>query len=395
MTSKQVLYEDIKTKTLRLLDYCRKNAWAGYDPFDALNSKLFSSLPIFNRRVPRLVFTQLMKRSPLNLREMLRVPKTLNPKAIALFLMAFVKLSELGLLDDKELINNMVENLKDLRDNDATHRCWGYSFPWQTRKSIVPRGSPNLICTVFVANALLNIYNKNHDPGCLCMAIDASEYILRDLYWANGNGLAGFSYPLPSTRAHIHNANFLGAAFLCRMFHLTGESKFMLPALKVARFSASKQNVDGSWFYGELPKTKWIDNFHTGYNLMALRDIKIYLETDEFDAAIIRGLNFFKNNFIKEDGAVKYFHNKTYPIDIHCVAQTIITLLTFKGLDSEHLQATVNILKWTIRHMWDERGYFYYRAYPIYTNRISYIRWSQAWMLLALSNVLEELPKVE
>jgi hypothetical protein len=40
-------------------------------------------------------------------------------------------------------------------------------------------------------------------------------------------------------------------------------------------------------------------------------------------------------------------------------------------------------------HMWDEQGYFYYQVLPYYKNKIPYMRWSQAWMLLAVSTLLE------
>jgi len=38
--------------------------------------------------------------------------------------------------------------------------------------------------------------------------------------------------------------------------------------------------------------------------------------------------------------------------------------------------------------MWDDRGFFYYRVLRSFTIRTSYMRWSQAWMLLALSVLL-------
>jgi hypothetical protein len=41
--------------------------------------------------------------------------------------------------------------------------------------------------------------------------------------------------------------------------------------------------------------------------------------------------------------------------------------------------------------MWDERGFFYYRVLRLCTIRTSYMRWSQAWMLVALVAVLREL----
>jgi hypothetical protein len=45
-------------------------------------------------------------------------------------------------------------------------------------------------------------------------------------------------------------------------------------------------------------------------------------------------------------------------------------------------------------NMWDERGYFYYRVLRFLTIRISYMRWSQAWMLLALTTLLEHATPV-
>ena len=110
-----------------------------------------------NFRLPRLVLTQLMKRCPVNFRPLLLIPKTQNPKALALFLMSLIKLSKLGLLAQEDLIVKMVDMLIAHRSQDSFYWCWGYSFPWQTRTILVPKGSPNLVCTVFVANALLDV----------------------------------------------------------------------------------------------------------------------------------------------------------------------------------------------------------------------------------------------
>ena len=132
---------------LKLLDYCRANDWAGYDPYDALNSRLFKYLPFLNFKLSRLAFTQILKRSPLNFRPLLLIPKTENPKAIALFLVAFLKLKRLGLLENEDLITLMTQKLINLRSQNTAYWCWGYSFPWQTRTILVDRGAPNLVCT--------------------------------------------------------------------------------------------------------------------------------------------------------------------------------------------------------------------------------------------------------
>jgi hypothetical protein len=375
---------------LELLAYCESREWAGVDPYDGLNSKIFQALPVLDRRLPRLLLTQALKRSPINIRPLLRVPPTQNPKALGLFLMSLLKFTKLGLLNREDQLWSVVERLEALRSRDTSYWCWGYSFAWQTRTLLVPRGFPNLVCTTFVANALLDAYKQTGESRFLVMACSAAEYLLNELYWTDGGSVAGFGYPLPSMRNNIHNGNFLGAALFCRVGKETGEGKFIEPALRVARYSASRQKQDGSWAYGEAPSQEWVDNFHTGYNLCALRSIARDLETPEFDSCVRRGFEFYRSHFFLKDGTPKYFHDRTYPIDIHCVAQSIITLLEFKDLDPTSLPLARSVLSWAIKYMWDARGFFYYRKLRTCTIRTSYMRWSQAWMLLAISSLLCE-----
>jgi hypothetical protein len=381
----------VRTATEQLLEYCRANEWAGYDPYDALNSEVFVALPILDRRIARLALTQALKRSPLNIRRLARVPRTQNPKGLALFLSALLKLSRLGLLEKEDLIDGLLDALVALRSPNASYWCWGYSFPWQTRTIVVPRGAPNLVCTTFVANALLDAFEQRGDDRLMEMAVSAVEYILHDLYWTEGESVAGLSYPLPSERARIPNANLLGAALLCRVQAMTGDRKYLEPALRVARFSASQQRSDGAWMYGGLPTQRWIDNFHTGYNLTGLNSIRRSLNTSEFDEHIAAGYDFYRSHFIRADGAARYFHNQTYPIDAHCIAQSILTLLEFQSLDGESVRRALSVFDWAMDHMWDRKGYFYYRVLPMCTIRTPYMRWTQAWMLLALTTLLQEI----
>ena len=381
---------DVEATTRKLLAYCRVSNWAGYEPYDASDSRIFAVLPFLKTRLPRLVLTQALKRFPINTRPLFLIRKTQNPKALALFLSAFVKLARTRLAVQEGLADLMIERLIALRSPGVPYWCWGYSFSWQGRAAFVPAGAPNLVCTYFVASALLDAYEQHQDSRCLSMAVSAAEYILKDLYWTDGGSVASFCYPLPSLRSQTHNANFLAAALMCRVHKLTGEEKFLAPALKSARFSASKQHADGGWDYGEAPSQRWIDNFHTGYNLCALRAISQYAETVEFDSHIRRGFEFYRSHFFREDGAVRYFHNCTYPIDIHSVAQAIITLLVFRDLDPGNVALAGSVLRWAMEQMWDDRGFFYFRILRFCTNRISYLRWSQAWMLLALSTLLSE-----
>ena len=370
--------------------YCQANDWAGYDPFDAVNSRVFAALPFLNTRFPRLVLTQALKRSPVNVRRFLGIPKTQNPKAIALFLSSFVKLSRTGVAETGGLLEPMIERLIALRSPGVPYWCWGYSFPWQTRTVVVPAGAPNLVCTTFVGNALLDGYEQRQDQRCLGMAGSAAEYIQDVLYWTDGELAAGYSYPVPKLRNLVHNANLLGAALLCRVYKHTRQQRFLSSALSVARCAVTMQHADGSWDYGGAQSQKWIDNFHTGYNLCALHDIGRDAETGEFEPSIRRGLEFYRAHFFREDGAPAYFHNRRYPVDIHCVAQSIITLVALKDLDPSNIELARSVFQWAANHMWDEQGFFYYRVQRFCTIRISYMRWAQAWMLLAMSVLQSE-----
>ncbi len=102
----------------RLLAYCRANDWAGYDPYDALNSRWFVSLPFLNFRLARLALTQALKRSPVNFRPLLRVPPTQNPKGLALILTALLKLRKLALLPDERLLREVIAQIIALRSPD-------------------------------------------------------------------------------------------------------------------------------------------------------------------------------------------------------------------------------------------------------------------------------------
>ena len=305
-----VLLRSVEATLRRLVTYCRVNDWSGYDPYDALNSRLFAAAPVLDSRFPRIAVTQLLKRSPINLRPLLQIPKTQNPKAVALFICAFLKSPELSTVDGEDLIDTLTHRLIALRSVGTPYWCWGYSFAWQTRTIIVERAAPNLVCTTFVAGALLDLYEEYGRPEHLAIAVSAADYMLNELYWTDGE-LSGFAYPLPSVRVQVHNANLLAAALLCRLYRHTTESRFLAPALKMARYSAEKQRPDGSWYYGEAPTQRWIDNFHTGYNLGALHRISQYLDTEEFEPYVVSGLKFYRDHFFREDGAARYFHDRT------------------------------------------------------------------------------------
>ncbi|EKD59277.1 MAG: hypothetical protein ACD_55C00092G0001 [uncultured bacterium] len=66
-------------------------------------------------------------------------------------------------------------------------------------------------------------------------------------------------------------------------------------------------------------------------------------------------------------------------------------MLELKELSEQNLPQARSVLTWALDNMWDDNGYFYYQLYPLFKNKISYMRWSQAWMLLALATFAEHV----
>src|SRR5256885_1074337 len=124
---------------------------------DPLNSRLFQSTPLRRSRLARLAWTQILKRSPVNLRALALVPAGRNPKGTALF--ALAALSRLRATRDAQHAREARSLLDDLLDSRVRspggHGAWGYNFDWQGRAFHAPRGTPAGVPTAFAVRALV------------------------------------------------------------------------------------------------------------------------------------------------------------------------------------------------------------------------------------------------
>ena len=76
---------------------------------------------------------------------------------------------------------------------------------------------------------------------------------------------------------------------------------------------------------------------------------------------LAKGLVFFTSHFFEPDGRPKYFHDRTYPVDIQCAAQAIDTLAGLSDDDPDCLDRAVKIAEWTIANLQAADGHFCYR----------------------------------
>jgi hypothetical protein len=380
---------DVMDSLNGLLAYCRDQDWEGFDPFDGLNSRVFQFLPYLkNSRLARMALIQFNKRSPLNLRPLLGIKKGRNPKGMGLFLAALVNLYKISA--KKEYLDLIEEFAGWLEANALpgfNGKCWGYNFDWQSRAFFLPRGTPTVVNTSFIARAFLSAHAVIGKPEYLAIARSACDFILNDLNREESSGLC-FSYS-PRDHYFVHNATALAASVLAGVSVRTGEEPLASIAKKSIQHIADHQRPDGSWSYGEdsTAQRTGTDNFHTGFILESLKVYSDALGESGLEPVIKRGLDFYQSHFFLGDGAPKYFPNQKYPLDIHSAAQSIVTLVQLKeyGADQSLCRSVVS---WMIREMRNPKGYFYYQKHRFFTNRIPYIRWGQAWTFHALASYL-------
>jgi hypothetical protein len=373
----------------------------GYDPYDALISPVARLLP---GRAARTVFTQVVKRSKVNLRPLLGIGKGLNSKGIALAARALLLLMSdseslrgpgfapmeegTDLIFERAALDRdfklLMKTLLSLKVRNYEEACWGYNFPWQSRAFYAPAGMPNVVCTVFAANAYLDWYEGSRDERVLEVGVSSARFLMDRINKTIDGDAFCFSYT-PGDQACVHNVNLLAAELLSRVYSVTGSEEFREAAISATRFSINRQRADGSWPYGEAANQRWIDNFHTAFILVSLNRIIKFLAQPGWSDSLAAGYRFYADSFFLADGRPKYYHNKLFPVDAHSAAAAIVALVELGDRVSGSLEIADKVIRWMLAHMQDPAGFFYYQRNRFYTVKTPYIRWTQAWMLYALA----------
>lgn len=374
---------------LTLDRWMRSRDYAGHDPHDLLSSPVARRL-CFGSRWLAVAWTQLGKRSPWQLRPLLRVPPARNPKGIGLVVAAHVRLAEAtGDARHRDAARRLADWLDASVAAGYPGAGWGYPFPWANRDFFAPAGTPSSVVTAFVGHALLDAAEAFGWEELRARVGAAGEFIRRALNRTPGPADSFcFSYT-PLDRRCVHNANLLAASLLARLAAGAGgagDAGLAGDALRATRFSAAAQREDGSWPYGLGARNGWVDSFHTGYTLVALHEIGAALGTDEFAGAVDRGIRFWREAFFGGP-AVGFVADEPYPVDMHAVAHAILTLVRLRARIPDALPAAKSLAEWSLREMRDPSGYFYYLRRRAFRNRLPYMRWVQAWMLLALAEL--------
>ena len=375
----------VATSLNRLEAHLVAERFRGYDPYDALMSPLFR-LPVFrSSRVIRIAGEQALKRSPINLRPLLRIPKGYNPVTLALVLeaSAYRALAEPArAADHRARAAHCVAELDRLQTKGFSGACWGYDFDWESRYGRLPAGTPTIVATGLVTNGLFIGYRLLGLEAAFPLCESAARFVLDDLPRAvEGDGTFCWAY-YPSGHQRVLNATMKGARLCAQVYSVTRDASYLEPALQTAAYVAERQREDGSWPYAISDRRSWADNFHSGYVLDSFDSLEQCTGEKRFHAVQEKGWDYYTSNFFVDGKIPKYYADSLYPIDATACGQSLLTLCRFGDLDT----ATA-VADWVIENMQCPDGHFAYQLRRRHAVRIAYMRWSSAYVYAGLSRL--------
>jgi rhamnogalacturonyl hydrolase YesR len=374
------------TSIHNLLSYIESESYKGYDPYDALKSPLLN-LPIFgHNKTFRFGFQQLLKRSPVNLRPLFIISKGYNPVTLGLCIQAYTYLIDVFPSQKKQFENKidfLITELKKLIPKGFHGACWGYDFPWQARYAEIQAFQPTVVATGIITNALYISYKRTGNAEALNLCESASDFVLHDLHRTYDNGSFCFSYS-PFDTQEVYNASAKGLRLLAQVYAETGDESLKTIAAEAVTYISNRQQPDGSWHYSKAGK--WIDNYHTGYVLDCLDEYYQLTGDTTIKMQLVKGFEFYQSNFFTPEGIPKLKVSKKHPVDCTAAGQSLLTLGKF-----DNTKMATLVAHWMIDHMQSPAGYFYYRKGTCLTSKVSFMRWSNAWMLAGLSFLVAKL----
>jgi hypothetical protein len=377
--------QDIKKSLEKLQNYIEEQNYMGWDPYDILKAPLFKLPVLNNNKTIRFYLQQTGKRFPINIRSLLTVQKGTNPVTLGLCIQAYSYLM-IVYPDRKEeferkIINLMIK-LKQLIPAGYSGACWGYDFDWEARYISIPAFQPTVVATGIITNGLFECYRITNNIEAFNLCKSACDFVLKDLNRTGDNESYCFSYS-PFDKQQVYNASMKGVRLLAQVYSVTKNEELKEIAGKAVQYIIDNQNTDGSWFYAKSSGANWIDNYHTGYVLDCLDEYIKGTNHKSVSEHLNKGFEFYKNNFFENNIIPKFYNNKLYPIDCTSAGQSLLTLGRFK----ENLMGQ-QVANWMISNMQSTEGYFFFRKYKYFTEKTSFMRWSNAWMFVSLAYLI-------
>lgn len=267
--------------------------------------------------------------------------------------------------------------------------CWGYPFDWQTRRGLVPRGTPLITTTPYVFDAMLALHALTGAARYRETALSIAAFVAADIReTAIGGGLAA-SYT-PFDRSAVVNASAYRAACLARAAVLAGNADYRRRARANAEFVVEQQRPDGAWPYSATdPHDRFVDHIHTCFVLKGLYRAACDLADDRLLAAVGRGVAFYRRALFTADGAPRPFAETPWPrlarLELYDCAEALNLALLLR--DALPTAALAHAMAARLLALQLPSGAFVTRVLRGgIPQRVPYHRWAQAQAYCALAH---------
>ena len=381
----------IRRSADRVARWVEEHDYKAYDPGDG--NLAFLRHFTFNTHFLNRLLTAAVLRAPVHIRPWIGIPPHTSTKGMGYMAWGYLKMFALtGQKGYRRRGEFCLDWLMEHRSPGYDCHCWGNEFSFSTRAGTIPKHMPTIVWSSLIGLAFVEAFEVLGDRKYLDVAASTCKWIKTLPRETTNSGIC-LSY-IPARQSSIHNSNMLGAALLARVAAHTNDREALDLSKQAMLYSCSRQNEDGAWFYGEAPHYHWIDNFHTGYNLDCLKRYTDSTGDPDFAPNLERGFQYFQGTFFETDGRAKYYHNQSSPTDIQCAAQAIDTLAYFSEEHAGSLELARRVADWTIAHMQDPDGHFYYRDLGWTKVKTPMLHWGQGTMFKALAHLLCKLNAV-
>jgi len=362
----------------------KKHNYKGNDPFQVderffgkvrkipLTKHLRKILKPFHSYLPSATFT--------------KYPPIYHPKTLGLVISGNTHLYKVT-NEANLIIENikLLELLNDLRSPGYEFLSWGHPFDWG-QSPRYPKDTPFVCVTCPVAHGLLDFYKASQNEKALQMCLSASQGLLFENGFDRVSANMISLYYSPMDRKYVYNSNIMAASFLYRLNEIQPKREYIEFADRLINFVVSAQNKDGSWIYADdrgEQRIDTIDNRHTSFVLEAFQIINDIKKDDSLTHILEKGKDYYLKNLF-EGPVPKWSPYKTYPVDIHDIANAIVTLTKLNEI--EKAAAT---LRFGLSKMFNGKDHLYYKLFANgRVNKTVFIRWGQAWMYYALTKLL-------
>ena len=385
-----------------LLERMERVAYLGLDPSTVrFNPRLLrladvgQSVPVFSRLWRSLIYRTVFYLGHRTDR-ILRPQRCRFSKGLALCFSALAYLRAQAAVEENPELLATADHVDDLIEAKRLlgRHLWAHDYDYRIHGIPITTGTPNLVTTAFVANSFWSWWEVNGSELHKKRFLLTVEDMLRAFPLVRYGDTACFMYT-PVTDYHVHNANLLMAELLAKRYSVErSEEDWHLVRMSVLYSLEDLRRTRSFPYAGPPTADTTLDNYHTGFVLRSLSKVWKYVPALAVDLHVPTlledGVAFYIDRFVREN---RVWRDSQRVMNTHSLAESILIDKEFGQIMTEHQRGTLrHAIEMTARELWhSDASYFINKvAYlPLGLGRVEdradMIRWSQAWMLYALS----------